>query len=263
MVSPRSGLAGFSLALPALLSFISPPVAYGQVGGGHAHAHATAVQPAERQRREWSDPKTWSPERVSAAGDRVLVARGTKVLYDVKSEAVLRLVQIVGTLTFARDRDTQLSVGVLKVQNSDECSESGFACDFPEINAAGEPQAPRQGTLPTLEVGTLQDPIPQHTARIRLHCLAGMDKKDGPAIVCCAARMDFHGAAMSRTWLDLGKTPQPGDNERCPVRGGDGLARRRRGAAHGRRSGPAARGAYRPPTPRRAARRGGSPRSTA
>src|SRR5262245_19128213 len=38
-----------------------------------------------------------------------------------------------------------------------------------------------------------------------------MDKKDGPAIVCCDGRMDFHGAAMNRTWLDLGKNARPGD----------------------------------------------------
>lgn len=159
----------------------------------------------------WSDPKTWSPEKVPVAGSRVLVSRNTRVTYDVKSAGILRLVQIVGTVAFARDRDTELNVGVLKVQNSDECSESGFACDFEGVTAAGEPQSPRQGALPTLEVGTLEQPIPaQYTARIRLHFLEGMNKDDAPALVCCSARMDLHGAPLSRTWVKLGAPAQPG-----------------------------------------------------
>ena len=48
---------------------------------------------------------------------------------------------MVGILSFARDRDTELNVGILKVQNSDTCSESGFACDFHGVNDAGEPSA--------------------------------------------------------------------------------------------------------------------------
>ncbi|MFT7640881.1 MAG: hypothetical protein ACI9G1_002625 [Pirellulaceae bacterium] len=40
-----------------------------------------------------------------------------------------------------------------------------------------------------------------------------MDKKDAPAIACCSARMDFHGAAMSRTWVDLGADAKPGDQQ--------------------------------------------------
>src|SRR5262245_54728044 len=208
--SKRRALAAF-VALVALVQ--QSPMARGQAGGaGHAHAHAH-VQFNLRSVKDgnWSDPKTWSPERVPAAGDRVLVARGTRVLYDLKSEAVLRLVQIVGTLTFARDRDTLLAVGVLKVQNSDECSESGFACDFEGINAVGEPQAPRQGPLPTLEIGTLEKPIPaEHTAKIRLHFLEGMDKNDAPAVVCCSARMELHGAPLSRTWVKLGENAAAG-----------------------------------------------------
>ena len=89
----------------------------------------------------WSDAKTWEPARAPRANDRVLISRGTRVIYDAKSDEVIRLIQVVGTLTFARDRDTLLNVGVLKVQNSDTCSESGFACDFMEVNKAGEPQA--------------------------------------------------------------------------------------------------------------------------
>jgi hypothetical protein len=137
---------------------------------------------------------------------------GHRLVYDVRSEARLRLVQIVGKLTFARDRDTLLNVGVLKVQNSNVCSESGFACDFHDVNEAGEPVSAPNGQMPTLEVGTIDDPIPaKYTARIRLHYFEGMDKNDAPAIACCSARMDFHGTPMSRTWVDLGADAKPGD----------------------------------------------------
>jgi len=208
----RRALAGLLFALVALVACALQTTAVRAQAGAAAHAHAHVnFNVRSVKDGNWSDPKTWSPERIPVAGDRVLVARETKVLYDVKSEAVLRLVQIVGSLTFARDRDTQLSVGVLKVQNSDECSESGFACDFAGINAAGEPQGPRQGTMPTLEIGTLDKPIPaEHTARIRLHFLEGMDPNDAPALVCCSARMELHGAPLSRTWVKLGENAAVG-----------------------------------------------------
>src|SRR5687767_5078738 len=79
----------------------------------HAHIHFDAKSVANGN---WSDPKTWASQRVPKAGDRVLVARETKVTYDVENKATFRMVQIVGTLTFARDRNTELNVGLLKVQ---------------------------------------------------------------------------------------------------------------------------------------------------
>ena len=37
-----------------------------------------------------------------------------------------------------------------------------------------------------------------------------MQKESCPAIVCCGGRMDFHGAAMNRTWVKLGATAAKG-----------------------------------------------------
>lgn len=160
----------------------------------------------------WSDAKTWNPQRVPGKDDRVLISRGTTVDYDATSPEVIRLIQVVGTLRFARDRDTELNVGLLKVQNSDTCSESGFACDFRGANLAGEPSDAPAGGMPELLVGTPEAPIPaQFTARIRLHYLDGMPKDDAPAIACCSARMEFHGAPLQRTWLKLGADVKPGD----------------------------------------------------
>jgi hypothetical protein len=161
---------------------------------------------------DWSSAKTWEPKRVPKAGDRVLVSAGTVVRFDAKVTPVIRLLQVAGTLRFARDRSTELNVALLKVQSGNRCTERGFACDFHGVNKAGEPNAMPTGAMPTLEVGTLQNPIPaKHTARIRLHFIKGMDEDDAPALVCCSARMELHGAPLARTWLKLGATAKVGD----------------------------------------------------
>ena len=161
----------------------------------------------------WSDPQTWEPASVPAQGQRVLISSNTRVIYDRESDDVIRLIQVAGELSFARDRNTALNVGLLKVQNSERCSESGFRCDLHAVTEAGEPSALPSGGIPALEVGTLDQPIPaQFTARIRLHYLDGMSKDDAPAISACSARMDFHGAPMSRTWMKLGAEAKPESN---------------------------------------------------
>jgi hypothetical protein len=112
---------------------------------------------------------------------------------------VIRSIHVAGRLTFARDRDTRLDVGLIKIQAGDDASEDGFNCDT--HLKPPDPTADR----PALEVGTANDPIPAgHTAVIRLAGVDGLDKKTCPAIVCCGGRMDLHGAPLSRTWVKLG-----------------------------------------------------------
>lgn len=160
----------------------------------------------------WSDAATWEPARIPTAQSRVLVSAGTRVVYDVESEHVIRLLQVAGELRFARDRNTTLNVGLVKVQNSERCSENGFRCDLHALTEEGEPTAAPGGVSAALEVGTPADPIPaQFTARIRLHYLDGMNKDDAPSISACSARMDFHGAPLSRTWVKLGADVKKGD----------------------------------------------------
>ncbi len=61
-------------------------------------------------------------------------------------------------------------------------------------------------------IGSQLEPIPaRHTALIRLHSVEGLDKQSCPAIVCCGGRMDFHGAALSRTWVKLGASVKKGE----------------------------------------------------
>ncbi len=155
----------------------------------------------------WSAPSTWELGQVPPASARVQIRTGHAVLYDVHSDQAIRSIHVAGSLTFARDRDTRLDVGLIKIQPGDDASESGFDCDahLPEAEA-GEPR-------PALEVGTPEQPIAAgHTALIRLVYCAGMDKESCPAIVCCGGRMDFHGAPLSRTWVKLGTTATKGSS---------------------------------------------------
>ncbi|MGC4003835.1 MAG: G8 domain-containing protein [Pirellulales bacterium] len=60
-----------------------------------------------------------------------MVRADHKVLYDVESQDVIRLVQVAGTLEFAADRNTRLEVGLLTVIPSETPTEEGFDCHAP------------------------------------------------------------------------------------------------------------------------------------
>ncbi len=196
-----------TLFLAFALSLLTTKVGLSQ----HKHSHGDQLEFSIRSVKDgkWSDPQTWKPARVPTTGDRVLISKQTNVEFDVAQNEVVRLLEIVGTLEFARDRNTLLNVGILTIQHTDECSESGFACEFE--GAADGPKTPAD-QWPSLIVGTQGDPIPaQFSARIRLHFFSGMSKTDAPAIACCSGRMEFHGSPMSRTWVKLGADLAKGD----------------------------------------------------
>jgi len=156
----------------------------------------------------WSSPQTWEGGKVPAAGARVHVLAGHAVTYDVAEEGVVRAINIAGTLSFARDKDTLLNVGLIKIEMNDAFSEEGFDCDhFSETIDPAKPRA-------TLDVGSPNDPIPaKHKAVIRLHFVEGHNPQSCPAIVCCGGRMDFHGAPLAHTWVKLGATVKKGAAE--------------------------------------------------
>jgi hypothetical protein len=154
----------------------------------------------------WSEAKTWEGGKLPAASARVQVRRGHTVLYDLKSNTVIRSIHVAGTLRFASDKDTRLDVGLIKIQPGDDASEEGFDCDA-HVGKA-EANKPR----PALEVGSPDRPIEAgRTALIRLTYVKGLDKQSCPAIVCCGGRMDFHGAPLNRAWVKLGTTARKGD----------------------------------------------------
>jgi len=189
-------------AVLSLLSFVT---------GAKAEADKTTadlVRSAGSGR--WSASGMWEGGKVPAAGAKVQIRAGHTVTYDVDSKgaADIRSIHVAGTLTFARDRNTLLRVGLIKIQPGEDASENGFDCDA--HLPARKPGAP----LPALEVGTPTQPIPApQTATIQLRYFEGMDKGSCPAIVCCGGRMDFHGAPLNRTWVKLGAPANKGDQE--------------------------------------------------
>lgn len=155
----------------------------------------------------WSDAGTWEGKAVPGAGSRVLIRAGHRIEYDRKSDAVIRGINIAGTLAFAPDKDTLLNVGLIKIQPGEEYSEEGFDCD--SHMAMREADRPR----PALLVGTPERAIAAgHQAVIRLHYLAGMNRESCPAIICCGGRWESHGAPLSHSWVKLGATAKVGDS---------------------------------------------------
>lgn len=194
--------AGWSVAV-VILAVVAA------AAGDRFAATATAAENLIRSAGNgaWSDPATWEGGKVPGRLARVQVRSGHRVVYDVAAEVPLRMIHVAGTLTFAPDRDTRLEVGLIKIQPGEDASEDGFDCDdhFPAQQ--------RHGLRPALEVGTPARPIDAaHKALIRLAYIEGMDPQSCPAIVCCAGRMDFHGAPMSRTWVKLGATAAAGES---------------------------------------------------
>jgi hypothetical protein len=165
----------------------------------------------------WSAPTTWEGGRVPGDGTRVQIRKDHRVVYDLSLplvdravrrliNPVIRSIHVAGTLSFARDRNTRLNVGLIKIQAGEDASEDGFNCDA----HFGPPEAgaPR----PALEVGTAEEPIPaQYTATIELCAVPGLDRDSCPAIVCCGGHLDLHGAPLDRTWVKLGAAAQAGD----------------------------------------------------
>jgi hypothetical protein len=178
-------------ALAALIALYSP---------------ASAAEPVVTSSASgpWSAGSTWAGGKPPAAGDRVLVKAGHRVVYGVASDAVIRGVTVSGVLTFAPDRDTRLNVGLIVIRPGDEYTEEGFDCEAHV--AEPDPHTPR----PALEVGTSDRPVTK-SALIRLHFVPGMNKESCPAIVCCAGRWDSHGRPISRSWVKLGATAKAGD----------------------------------------------------
>ena len=129
------------------------------------------------------------------------------MIYDLDSDVPIRSVHVAGILEFARDRDTRLDVGLIKVQPGDDASENGFDCDF-------HGPALRPGDArPALLVGLPAEPIPEgKTATIRLKHFEGMDPETCPSIVSCGGRMEFHGAPMGRTWTKLAREAYRGES---------------------------------------------------
>lgn len=155
----------------------------------------------------WSDAATWADRRTPKAGDRVQVRTGHTVVYDANSKDAIRMIHVAGTLTFSREKSTRLEVGLIKIEPGETTTEDGFDCH------ADAPTAAQAGSLPVLEIGSAERPIPAGvTALIHLVHFEGMNKATLPAIINCGGRWDTHGAPMNRTWIKLGASAKAGDS---------------------------------------------------
>jgi len=155
----------------------------------------------------WSDAATWADRRTPKAGDRVQVRTGHTVVYDADSKDAIRMIHVAGTLTFSREKSTRLEVGLIKIEPGETTTEDGFDCH------ADAPTAAQAGSLPVLEIGSAERPIPAGvTALIHLVHFEGMNKATLPAIINCGGRWDTHGAPMNRTWIKLGASAKAGDS---------------------------------------------------
>ncbi len=198
-----AGLWG-AFALALLLPTMGG-TSWGDDGHGHPH-HAPALDLESAGDGAWSDQATWKPQRLPRDGDRVRIAAGTTVTFDLERSPVVRSLDIEGVLRFARDRSTELNVGVVRIGSGGHDHGSGVE----DVHKTD--QAPPRQLTSALEVGLPEAPIPApHTARIRLHALEGMNLEDEPAIIARpGGRLDLHGAPLSRTWVKLGATAEPG-----------------------------------------------------
>ncbi|MDB5342624.1 MAG: hypothetical protein JWP89_1001 [Schlesneria sp.] len=160
-----------------------------------------------QQSGPWSAKETWEGSQIPHANDRVLIRKGHAVEYDVESSNVIRLVQIAGTLEFARDKNTRLEAGLISVLASETPTEEGFDCHMlPTHSTPGE-------VRPALLVGRPGAPIADdHTATIRLHYVEGMDKLSCPALINCGGHMEIHGRPMRNTWVKMKRSSEIGAN---------------------------------------------------
>src|SRR5262245_34658343 len=89
-------------------------IAVGVASSAHGASPPTLVRSARSG--AWSSAATWEKGQVPGAGARVQVRSSHEVVYDAASDDVIRSIHVAGTLVFARDRDTRLVVGLIKIQ---------------------------------------------------------------------------------------------------------------------------------------------------
>ena len=111
-------LASFGFAVLAATGVFAQDHAHLPAASGVPHGIpriCTAITATSAASGAWSNPATWSPQRVPGAGDGVLIKSGTIVTYDAVSDAAVTCIDVDGTLTFRTDANTRLTVGTLTV----------------------------------------------------------------------------------------------------------------------------------------------------
>ncbi len=120
------------------------------LSAGALASRAKADTPFIRTARSgsWSSPATWEGNQIPPAGAKVVIRPQHTVVYDQDSDQAIRMLHVTGNLSFSRDRNTRLDVGLLKIGG--DSTEDGF-----NLSAHNHSEG-----RPSLELGTANDPIP-------------------------------------------------------------------------------------------------------
>ena len=134
----------------------------------------------------WSDPATWSPARVPAAGDLVRINAVDTVTYSGVSDAALVCVGVQGHLTFGTSANTRLTVGTLLVYEGGR-----------------------------LTIGTASAPVPAGvTAELVVANRAintATDPDEYGTGVLALGTVTMYGAEKTPTWVRLAQEPRAGN----------------------------------------------------
>lgn len=161
------------------------------------------------QSGEWTSPSTWNENRVPSQGDDVRINTGHTVVYNQYSSQDIRFVHIKGKLEFSRAQDTLLSAGAIVISSADAI-DLDSTCSNHHVGHGGHNHG---GMSPTLEVGTIDNPIPANVnAKIQLAYFSDMDSNCQPGIIAHDGVFDVHGAKVT-SWLRLAQTANPGDTQ--------------------------------------------------
>lgn len=133
----------------------------------------------------WSSPKTWSTNRVPIPGDKVAIAQGHTVVYDVVSNLTIECIEIRGALTFNPNADTRLKVVTIMVLDGGVF----------EVGTAAKPVA----STAVAEVVIADQPFN-----------ADLDPAQLGHGIVALGRVTVHGGVKSPTFVRLGREPLAG-----------------------------------------------------
>jgi hypothetical protein len=133
----------------------------------------------------WSNPKTWSTNRVPVANDKVAIAAGHRVTYDLVSNDKIECIEVRGELTFATAVNTRMKVVTLMVL------EDGVL----EIGSPANPVAPGA----TAEIAIADQPLNPAVDPGQL----------GHGIVALG-KVTMHGSIKTPTFIRVSREPLAG-----------------------------------------------------
>jgi hypothetical protein len=201
-------LSRFKIVLAALL-IVAVPVMSAAVQEVHLHTPGVSGVPQGVPRfcasptvtsaasGAWSDARTWSNNRVPGANDKVAIAAGHVVTYDLASDNTIDCVEIGGTLRFKTNANTRLKVVTIMVMPE----------GLLEVGSAAEPIA----ASAKAEIVVADRPFD----------LAVDPTQIGHGIVALG-KLAMHGAIKTPTFLRLAQEPLAGQNTLVLERAADG-----------------------------------------